>query len=389
MRELIDASDLDSSPDCKIKIPWDNAIDYSCAECREEFSYNSLLLVASKARDKSRGKYIASWCRLKIKADKTIVLTVHSEEFLHIYPDNTAKVMIDSVSYCPQTLVSSLSRFFPIIVWRHRTNLYRIAPDFGFLKYLVKQFNSMSLADRKKYKLSFAGYGYWRWWEKHMRIYGSVFKKGLIIDLNTGEITNRDHSLEPVKAVEDKDKRKVWRANITRAKRSLRIALKLGVFGKLWEEVLSLAIANPDNYWKTPEINWHSEDRIMELADAINLETLPTPISNSIMFSVMKLAVDNYEYSRATDSEKLKHIEVKLNTFFNELSTPLRKYLGVITKQATYSNNSSSYISSRNVPIVATDEITAKLVGTRENEEFSPSILQELLDGKFKIAEQK
>jgi len=262
--------------------------------------------------------------------------------------------------------------------------LYRITHDFGFIQYLANKFNSLGVIERRKHKEMSDNYELWSWKEKHMRTYGSVFKKGLIIDLNTGEITNRDHSLEPVKAVEDKDKRKVWRANITRAKRSLRVALKLGVFEKLWEKAQELSIVVGNSYWNTPSINWHDEDRVKELAEAVSLKALPTPIFNSIIYSVMSRATQEYSYTSYTTAEKNKLVEGKLNTFFNELSTPLRKHLGVITKEATYSSTGSAYSHGRSLPIEASNPVTAKLLGTQEDA-ITPLVIQNLLDGKFKV----
>ena len=366
------------STDYTISHPFKDGLEYLNMETKIPLSYENLEREIAKGRGVNRNKkrVLSSVFTLHRITDKGFSLELHGCPFLEIYSNNVCRVTATNsdLSYHAQSFVSTAGYMFGIDVHRQKTGLYRIGMDYGFMNYIKSTVNALPYEKRKEFYEQLKNYDWWTAISKMVRNYFPVFKKDLEFDLTTGECLNRDNSLEPKRPTEDKEKRKVWRKQISKYKKALKVSLKLGMFEQIYNKFIQNVHGMTQSNMQNLALDWHSDENIKLLADNIYSERVSPELQSAIAYTIVCHAkTSTYDYHQLRDIEQAKIMETKFDLFFAELSKPLRLSLGVMTDEGTHQTSTSNF-SRQSWKVNVNDEI----------HKVTPTFIHDIISGKYK-----
>ena len=319
-----------------------------------KFDYDSLYKLALKSRDpRGKGKFINTWLRLKLVNDtirgEEPCLMIYGKQFMSVSKNEIATVHVDTndVWGSPSVYVSALEKWIPFMVLRHRTGIYRIMHKLKVLeqaeKFVGTEIYSWSMYDKILKK-------------------GQVICKGLKFNLKTGELLNPNIDNEPKRCVEDKDKRKEWRKNITAFKKQLRTRVRIGAVDTMIDKLLNVDTTSCLNTLETHSkllgtygngdygtTKYHVETLRRDVKEM--KETVPFRVhmnwDNAIPF-IAKHVENNtmtneifiplcltLQAIKESAWKSEMNLDKAVDVLFTKLSLPLRRHFGVIIKEAT------------------------------------------------------
>ena len=313
------------------------------------FDYDSLYKLALKSRDPSNnGKFINSWLRLKIDNEEPHLI-IYGKKFMSVGKDNIATVHVDTndVWHSPSVFVSAVSNWIPFMIERHRTGIYRIMHKIEILR------------EGKVFK----GSNSYPWnVESHILKHGQVICKGLRYDLKMGKLLNPNTDHEPKRCVEDTDKRKEWRKNITAFKKQLRTRLRIGAVDTMIDKLLNAdttrCLNTLETYSKLLGTYGNGEygttkyyvDRlrtdVKEGRETVPFRThmdwqnaipfIAKHVENNTMTNEIFIPLClTLHYIKENAWKTEMSLDKAVDVLFNKLSLPLRRHFGVITEEAT------------------------------------------------------
>ena len=174
--------------------------------------WDSLNKTMDTCRDRIKGKPISSWGRLRDMSNGDIGLYIGygNDLFWSVSKDNIVTFYQDSDYAGGQTTVSSMGRWFPVVLSRVDQNDYRVLFGWDMYRHTV--------ANEKN--------RYWKDLEKESPY---VFN-GLQYDLNNSKFLNAK-AID--KTIEFPEKRKEWRSLLTKYKKLMKSNVAIGMFDKV------------------------------------------------------------------------------------------------------------------------------------------------------------
>ena len=281
---------------------------YKNNTCRyKSLSWDSLNDIMNTCRNKTKGKPISSWGRLRQDSNGDIFLcdSWHVDDrYWTVTKDNILTFHINSSNTGGQTVVSSMSNWFPVGLYRQGAGDYRVVFGWDYYKH-VKAFVDKS--DKIE-------------WTKRYKLVGNdrdFFSNapdvcdGLQYDLNNHCFINAK-SME--KSVEYPEKRKQWRTLLTKHKRVLKSMISIGMFKKFEEDLDKL----PDEVTSTYrwyELPWNRVDFVEYVLSHMAKDELP------------EVLLRMYAFHFANKSDTITTGQV--DSFFSEYGFSFKQYLGV------------------------------------------------------------
>lgn len=174
--------------------------------------WDSLNNTMDTCRYRHKGKPISSWGRLRdcTNGDIGLYIGYGNDLLWSVSRDNIVTFHQDSEHAGGQTTVSSMGRWFPVILSRRGQNDYRVM--FGW--------------DMYRNTLAYRQGDNWKQLEKE----SPYIFNGLQYDLNDSKFLNA----KPIdKTIEFPEKRKEWRSLLTRYKKLMKSNVVIGMFDKV------------------------------------------------------------------------------------------------------------------------------------------------------------
>ena len=282
---------------------------YKNNTCRyHSMSWDSLNDIMNTCRNKAKGKPISSCGRLKQDSTNGDIYLCDDWDvngrYWTVSKDNIVTFHMDSSNTGGQTVVSSMPNWFPVGLSRRGTGDYRVVFGWDYYKH-VKDFTDKSdkIEWTKRYKLTDGE-------QKFFSNSPYVFD-GLQYDLNNHCFINAK-SME--KSVEYPEKRKQWRALLTKHKRVLKSMISIGMFKKLEEDLAKLPNEVTSTYrWYS--LPWNRVDFVEYVLSHMAKDELP------------EVLLRMYAFHFSTKSDTITTGQV--DSFFSEYGFSFKEYLGV------------------------------------------------------------
>ena len=266
-------------------------------------SYEQASRLWESCRFKDKGKPVSNWMRMYKHDDQSIEfkLTNYGNESLAVLtPDNilTFTATPERVFQNAQTLVSSLHRWLPITMQRHRKGLYRVAHTEDVLKRVM----AGKPHDTRWY--------FYPSYYTTMRKEASYFQ-GLQFNMLTGECLNRQPDDE---FIEKPAERKVWRDALATFKRGIKARARVhaleGVIDKVWAE------RQGTNRWHWRQPDWSSTEWMALLESSIR----DNKFSVELLEGFVQSTGDGYYVQhRPTSADVVKAVDKVCNQHSIEL----------------------------------------------------------------------
>jgi hypothetical protein len=225
----------------------------------------------SKVRSPAKGKPVTGWLRMfKEGNDFLFKMTGYgSVDLCRLSPDNRLSFVApaESVYGQAQTLVSSLHRWLPFTMMRHRKGLYRI----GHTKQVIAECAKKHEANKAGENDPYYGhiYAHYRQYTPTMREMPSYFQ-GIEFDIVDGTCLN---PRPDDKLVEKPEERKEWRRALAKFKRGIKARVRVhafdGIIDEMWSE------RDHTNRWDWRQPQWESKQWLDLLEHGIRHNEFP------------------------------------------------------------------------------------------------------------------
>ena len=289
-------------------------------EARTVMSYAQASALWSKVLSPEKGKPITGWLRMYKQDDESFLfeMTNYGKVKLGVLtPDNvfTFVATPETVYGSSQTLVSSIHRWLPFSIMRHRKGLYRV----GHTTPIVAECKAKNNGEDKTDSYS-SYYAYYKHYTATMREQASYFN-GIQFDLNTGQCLNK---LPDDKLIEIPEKRKEWRQALSKFKRGVKARVRVHAFDGLINEMW--AERDSQNRWDWRQPDWSDGKWLDMLERSIRDNEFPQELLKGI---AQTSHTGYYMHTKPTNVDVLK----ALDKVCNDSSVELRRRFGVFLKE--------------------------------------------------------
>ena len=264
--------------------------------------WDSLNNTMDTCRDRIKGKPISSWGRLRDMSNGDIGLYIGygNDLFWSVSKDNIVTFYQDSDYAGGQTTVSSMGRWFPVVLSRVDQNDYRVLFGWDMYRHTV--------ANEKN--------RYWKDLEKESPY---VFN-GLQYDLNNSKFLNAK-AID--KTIEFPEKRKEWRSLLTKYKKLMKSNVAIGMFDKVGN---SLDLDNAEK--RNHQFRWYGVPFYREdIADYVTTCMRNNELTDELMMMIhynLKVNRGRYHIKESYTMEKSD-----IDKFFTWYGFAFKEQLGV------------------------------------------------------------
>ena len=262
-------------------------------------TYKDVETYFAKARDKEKGRPLASWGRVKKNGDTYEVW--HGGSVLGKYtPDNkfTFTMTPQQARNHSITLSQALHRAIPFMWIRVATGRYAVVPNKAY------QDHCEAIGSN------------WDWRFCHDKRNQVELFDGLQFDLSTFQPTNaRPALLENV----DEAKRKHWLSCLRSFKRGMKVRARMGVLEGFCQQVIKENSGKGRYQWQQPD--WSSDKWLDVLYTSIKDNQFP----NELMMGFVQSSTSGYWQTQPTPALALHAVDQVCKTY----SVELRRRFGV------------------------------------------------------------